>query len=273
MVIKSENDIDYGLLRVKKPYQVNETVHVLDICYAADALLLQTTTCVIPYSYNIFDSGMFQIDVVSNDTALKYVIDNINQYIIQKLKRYNPLMLANKTYIDYLKIIKLLDFNTEFRLRFRNPHVDNVTLFDNQNNIIATKGLSTFDRVVCLFQIQKLIVQKDSYYFQASVVQIKKMNQPLAIPRTCLIDTLPDIEDVIQQKTVIKHVAPKAPPLPPPLPPPTRGVHNPPQYVRKVVEKRTTIEPTIIGFKAPTLDEILKARTNLKSINNILNLN
>lgn len=282
MVIRSNVDINFGAIKVKKPFQVNETIQILDVCYDTDALLIQTSVCVIPYSYNIFDSGAFQIDIVSNDNLLRGLIANVTDYILKKIIKYDNSMLENKTYIDYLKVNKSSSANTEFRLRFRNPHVDNVSTFDYKNNAIPTKSLLTFDRVVCLFQVQKLIVQKDTYYFQANIVQIKKVNLPMAVIKTCLIETLVEEDQVIRcdecdniqythntQPTQSNAVTtPKAPPLPPP-PPPMRVVMNPPLYVRKTVDKRRSVETPSLGYKAPTLDEILKARTNLKPINNI----
>lgn len=272
MVIKSGVDVNYGLLKVKKPFQVNDTIHVLDVCYDTDPLLIQTTTCVIPYSYNVFDSGAYQIDVLSSDNALRTLINNLNDYIVQKIQRYNPAMIDNKMFIDYLKVTKSNEVNSEFRLRFRNPHVDNVSSFDNQNNPIPTKSLSTFDRIVCLYQLQKVIIQKDSYYFQANIVQIKKINLLMATPKCCLIETISPNEkdyDIQQGQTQIA-IKPKQAPLPPP-PPPLKMYQNPPQYVRKTdcIRRTVHVDSQVTGYKAPTLDEILQARTKLKSINNI----
>lgn len=274
MVIKSNVDVNYGLVKVKKPFQVNESIHVFDVCYDMDSLMIQTSVCVVPYSYSIFDSGAFQIDVTSNDNSLRCLIQSINDYILQKVKKYSPSMLDGKTFIDYLKLNRP-DVETEFRLRFRNPHVDNVSTFDNKNNLIPTKGLSTFDRVVCLFQLQKLVIQRDSYYFQANVVQIKKLNLPMTIiSKTCLIEVTQDTEEIMLPM-VPSTVFALPPPPPPPPPSSCLGFRvssqKPPQNVHTVVgkQKPTHVTMHVTGFKPPSLDEILRARTNLKSINNI----
>lgn len=270
MVIKSDVDINYSLIKVKKPFQVNDSIHVLDVCYDMDSLMIQTSVCVVPYSYSIFDSGAFQIDVTSNDNTLRCLIQRINDYILQKVRKYSSLMLDGRTFIDYLKLNRP-DVEVEFRLRFRNPHIDNVSTFDNKNNLIPTKGLSTFDRVVCLFQLQKLVIQRDSYYFQANIVQIKKLNLPMTIlPKTCLIEVIQDSNEeiVLPAPVSVPSTASLPPPPPPPLPPPN---NKPTQQVHKAEGKKksTLVTMHTTGFKPPTLDEILRARTNLKSTNNI----
>ena len=130
------------------------------------------------------------------------------------------------------------------------------------------------------------------------MIQIKKINSPLVVQRTCLIEDTQEqdekyitmkklgiCEEAIKQRMLLDGIkkpvvdclvfskAPKPPPLPPPLPPSREHViknHQPVQKQSKlsVVANHNPGE----GFKAPSLDEILNARTNLKRVNNILNL-
>ncbi len=165
---------------------VNENIYIFDVSYDNHALMMQTTPCVIPYSYYIFDNKSFQLDIHSYSKALKELCNKISEHVINKVKKFNAGILNNKMFIDYLKEVRQ-EPKSEYRIRLRNINVNNVTIFNNQNNIIEVSTLQTFDRVVCLFQLQRLVVQKDTYYFQASVVQIKKLNTPLVVARECLI--------------------------------------------------------------------------------------
>jgi hypothetical protein len=185
-VFSVDETVDLVAVKVKKPYTVNENIYIFDISYDNNALMMQTTPCVIPYSYYIFDNKSFQLDVHSCSHVLKEFLNKTNEHILSKIKKFDTEVLSNKMFIDYLKEVRQEPKN-EYRLRLRNINVHNVNFFDHRNNSIAVSTLQTFDRVICLFQLQRLVVQKDTYYFQASVVQIKKLNTPLVVARECLI--------------------------------------------------------------------------------------
>jgi hypothetical protein len=190
----TDQDVNLSLIRIKKPYIANDNIHIFDISHGDNALALQTSACVVPYSYYVFDNKSFQFDVHTCDITLKQLLSNINEYILGKIRKYNRALLNDKLFLDYVKEVRK-EPRCEYRIRLRNVNTNNISVFDKNNGHIDITTLQTFDKVSCLFQIQKLIVQKETYYFQASIVQIKKMNTPLLVLRECLIEDIQDSDD------------------------------------------------------------------------------
>lgn len=277
-------------IRIKKPYIVNDNIHVFDISHNNHALAIQTTACVIPYSHYIFDNKSFQLDIHSCDSNVRDLMCEINNHIISRIKKYNNTILTSRMFLDYVKDVRQ-DSRGEYRIRLRNINVNNVSVFDVHNNNADIATLQTFDRVVCLFQLQKLIVQKETYYFQASVVQIKKLNTPLLVIRDCMIHHVDDSGDDVTLYDKMKKVGV-----------PTEAINHKKKMeqteqlhhqhaqllaqIKRVVEISPAIEnevvrqpettrqqqpsppketPTMI-FHPPSLSDILKARTKLRPI-------
>lgn len=187
-------DISLSSIKIKKPYTAIDNIYIFDIAYGENAFALQTSACVIPYSYHVFDNKSFQFDVHTCDSRLKQLLLNVNNYILGKVRRYNCALLNDKLFLNYVKEVRT-EPNCEYRIRLRNINTNNISVFDKNNGLIDITTLQTFDKVICLFQIQKLIVQKETYFFQASVVQIKKINTPLLVLRECLIQDSEDNMD------------------------------------------------------------------------------
>lgn len=267
-IILGHNDnIPISQIRVKKPYMVNDSISIFDISLEHQPLVIQTAPCVIPYSYHILDNKSFQLDVTAHDIHQKLLLDSLNDHIISKISKYRDNIFQGKQHLNYVKTIRQ-EPELEYRIRLRNIHVNNVTVFDNQIKIIDVFNLQTFDKVICMFQIQKLIVQKETFYFQASVVQIKKLNTPLLVQRECMIDVADTDND---NDTEINNIIPSVKAVP-------KLQHQILQQIRKgvslssqVLTKRTPVSKKIelektVCFQPPSLNEILRARTNLKPI-------
>jgi hypothetical protein len=265
-IILSHNDnIPISQIRVKKPYMVNDSISIFDISLDHQPLVIQTAPCVIPYSYHILDNKSFQLDVTAHDRQQKSFLDSLNDHIISKISKYRENIFQGKQHLNYVKTTRQ-EPELEYRIRLRNIHVNNVSVFDNQIKIIDVFNLQTFDKVICMFQLQKLIVQKETFYFQASIVQIKKMNTPLLVQRECMID---DNEN--NNENEVKDIIPLVKAVP-------ELQHQILQQIRKgvplssqVLLKRTPVSKKVelektVCFQPPSLNEILRARTNLKPI-------
>jgi hypothetical protein len=259
-----DQEINISLIRIKKPYTANDNIHIFDVSHANNALAIQTSACVVPYSYYVFDNKSFQFDVHTNDVTLKQLLSNINEHILGKIRKYNCVLLNDKLFLDYVKEVRK-EPNCEYRIRLRNVNINNINVFDKNNSQIDITTLQTFDKVICLFQIQKLIVQKETYYFQASVVQIKKMNTPLLVLRECLIQDSEDGNDMENNTSPPMQLEQQVEKR-------TNHLSICLEQIRKGVSLNTTLAKTheksskVHAFSPPSLSDILQARTNLKRV-------
>lgn len=275
-------DLNLSSIRIKKPYTVNDNIHIFDISRDDAALTIQTSPCVIPYSHYIFDNKSFQFDVHSYDLHLKGILGSITSYILARVRKYNANILNERLFLDYVKEVRQ-EPKHEYRIRLRNVNVNNISVFDNQNNIVDITTLQTFDKVVCLFQLHKLIVQKETYFFQASVVQIKKINTPLLVIRECLIQSIDESSDdsISGHTEVSVYEKMKKVGVPveaidhkirmdnkPHLSELLQQIKRVPKPETSHVEAKSTpkIEKALPAFSPPSLSDILKARTKLKPV-------
>lgn len=255
--------IPISQIRVKKPYNINDNIFVFDISLDNQPLIIQTTHCIIPYSYYILDNKSFQLDVIARNKHQKDSLGSLNDYILTKVNKYRVDILQGKQYLNYIKEIRL-EPELEYRIRLRNVHVNNITVFDNQTNVTDISTLQTFDKIICLFQIQKLIVQKETFYFQASVIQIKKVNTPLFISRECIIDD--DDTEVKEVHVPTRIVAKQLPNMLLQQIQNSKLAKQPSAPIRQShIAKRDAL-PRTVCFQPPSLNEILQAKTNLKPI-------
>lgn len=307
-IIKSLQDCDLSLITIKKPYEVSKDIHIYDITYAKKPLLIQTPICTIPYSYSLFDNNTFKIDIQLSTKEFLDTIASIHQYVLNKIECYRKEHLQNKSFIDYTK-----EINNEYRLRLRNSNISNIDVFDASNNVINVSALQTYDKVICLYQLQRVIVQKDLYMFGTCLCQIKRLSIGMNnIQRNCLImnDTYATYNKMkqlgipnaaIEQKMIMDGLnqsdikewyknqppitlVPLLPPPPPPPPPPKilsvqqmnksitktaflKDIQSNNFTLRKVVHNNIgKKENTKYGYEAPSLQDILKARSNLKKV-------
>ena len=267
-------------IKVKKPYKVNDIIYIFDISFQNQPLLLQSSPCIVPYSYYVFDNKSLQLDIQSCDVPFKNTLTTINKHIINKVSKFDNTILQHKCFLDYVKEVKHDQSNNtnDFKLRLRNVNVNNVSVFDIKNNLVNLTTIQTFDRIMCLFQIQKLIVQKDTYYFQVSVVQIKKLNIPLLTIKECVIDSTQENgeEDVYMECAKSTEIVTSCKPPSKPImlnqlfDQIKQGVN-----LKKIEDNTSTIKAkqqsdksktSNCQFQPPSLSDILQARTNLKPV-------
>jgi hypothetical protein len=189
-IITTDDDCDLSLISVKKPYQVSHGIYVFDIAYDKKPLLIQTPICTIPYSYSIFDNNAFKIDVVTCMKNFICTTDRIHQHILNKIRVHDSNLLNNKQAIDYIK-----DMNDgEARIRLRNTSTKNIMAFDRNSTSIPVSTIQSFDRVICLYQLQRVVVQNDMYMFSTCLCQVKRLNVSLRQLDTCMIKTSDNVE-------------------------------------------------------------------------------
>jgi hypothetical protein len=82
----------------------------------------------------------------------------------------------------------------EVRIRLRNTSIKNIMTFDRNSMSIPISTIQSLDRVICLYQIQRVVVQKDMYMFSTCLSQVKRLNVSLKQLDTCIIKTSDNID-------------------------------------------------------------------------------
>jgi hypothetical protein len=192
-IIKESKDCVLSFIDVKKPYKVANDIWVFDLSYNKEPFVFQTPECIIPYSYYMYDNKTFRLDVNMINNEFPQMLSDVNKNIIKRVSKYDNNLIGDKLYINYIKKCESVESN-DYRLRLKNNHIDNVVVFDQTKNKIPVTTLQTFDKLICLFQLQRLIVQKDSYMFQCHLLQVKRLNTVILNTSLCLIETFHDVD-------------------------------------------------------------------------------
>lgn len=191
-IVTIDKECNLSLISVKKPYQACHGIYVFDITYDKQPLLIQTPICTIPYSYSIFDNNSFKIDVNTNMKAFATTLDKIHSHILNKIRCYDESMVKDKELVDYVKEVN----DDEVRIRLRNTSTQNIMAFDRSSLLMPVSNIQSLDRVICLYQLQRVVVQKDLYMFGTCLCQIKRLNVGLksSTNNTCLISTTDSVD-------------------------------------------------------------------------------
>lgn len=168
------DDCDINKIKVKKPYKASPEITVFDIRYNNNALLIQTPVATIPYSYSLYDSNAFKMDIVIDSLKFSELIDCITKKVYGIISRYNNTILHGKQENSIVHKIGLKNSH-EHKMTLRNNDVDSVLVFNNNNDIVNMKTLQTFDKILCIFHVQRLIVNDASYFWQIQLIQVKRL--------------------------------------------------------------------------------------------------
>jgi hypothetical protein len=176
------------LLRIKKPYISPQDTYVFDISYNdSTSIIFQSPIGRIPYSYSLYDNNNFKIDIELQDEDFYEVIRITNDKVLRKVQQYDNSLLHDKEFVPYCVSLSHQSdkVNTDvkdeisrsfMRLKLKNNNIHNVIAYDSKNQKMNAVTLQTFDKVICLFAISRLIVYKDSYQFQISLLQVKSLS-------------------------------------------------------------------------------------------------
>lgn len=243
-------------ISVRKPYSVTDNTHIFDIKYMKNVCLIQTPICIIPYSYSLYDNNSFKLDIVTEIHAIHKMLDDICSFIINKINNYNTKYLQS---INIKNICNKIDdkTSTRYKLSLTNKDANNVYTFNSKQEPISLTTLHTFDKVVCLFELKRLVLKNDKGFWQTNLLQIKKCSNSIqpsfaqcliistetsgendrfasyckmfqmkiptdAIRHKMLIDGLTenDFNSWLKTINIQNGSTPRPPPLPPPPPPP-----------------------------------------------------
>lgn len=169
-VITKEPDINLDEIKVFKPYTIDERI-IVNIGYShTKPLLIQTPVTSLPFRYNLFDDKYFYMDLVIIEDSFLNIINIIKDTIL-KSKRVRSL-IQERTFMA----------PSGNKFRFRNCDVDSISVFDMEKNRIDIRNIQRDDRIKIIFQIERLVFDKTSYYFIYKVIQIQKENSACIDP-------------------------------------------------------------------------------------------
>lgn len=147
---------------------------------------MQTPLATLPYSYSIFDNKVFKIDVLCEGHAMHGMITSFSHHVISKINRFDTSLLHHAT-IKPLVGAKLLASPTvRSKLSLTAKNVDDIGVFDVCQQDIGLESIHTFDRVICLFEVRRLVVSDKVAFWQTNLLQVKQCS-PVCAVRKCLI--------------------------------------------------------------------------------------
>jgi len=186
--ICTTKDFHITKLKVGKPYYVKDDAVVFDVKYAGGMLLIQTPVAVLPYSYSLYDNNAFKLTVVCEGTDLYSMVQTICDRVLQKVTKHDESLLKDKEVKTLAGIKKVEKDQTQISLGAKD--IGTVGFFDTMRREIGLDSIHTFDRVICLFEVRRLIVKGDSIFWQTNLLQVKQCSfvfKPLCQARECVI--------------------------------------------------------------------------------------
>jgi len=177
IIYKNEN-LSLEKIKVVKPFKFEDKFFFNIFYNKTHPLLIQTPKCILPYRYMLYDNKYFQIDIFFENIEFRNLIEQIVEHIKNKIninKKFSAL-LKDKNYIDSIMTLP----NNMFKVRAKNSNVDAINVYNNNKTRIDIRNIERNDEIRAIIQIEKFIIDKDSYSFLFKIVQIKKH---------CVIDT------------------------------------------------------------------------------------
>jgi Subunit CCDC53 of WASH complex len=252
-------------ITVSKPYHVNDDTYVFNIKYNKSMCLIQTPTCIIPYSYSLYDDNSFKLDIQTEMEGVYKMMNAICSHILKKINNYNQEYIKDKNIQEVCSKVQ-----DKYKLSLRNKDANNVYTFNSKQEPISLTTLHTFDKVICLFELNRLVIKKEKVFWQTNLVQIKKCSsiiQPSfsqclimsndtgdiytkyskmfqmkipadAIKHKMFMDGLTENDFNQWSKSLCVQNGPRPAPPPPPPPPPSlnllKGVKSGPEFLKDI---------------------------------------
>lgn len=175
-IIYSKNNIIKNNIKILLPYRIDKKI-AFNIFYKdRNPLLIQTPLCSIPYKYMIYDDKYFQMNLFIDSKEFTELIEFITTYIINKIsKKFSKLIFNKKLIKPFIKVNNdINNDNNDIILKLINYNVDSILLFDNSKNIIDIRNIEKNDQVKAIIQVERFIIDTDSYSFTIKIIQLLK---------------------------------------------------------------------------------------------------
>lgn len=281
------DNYDIKNISICKPYSVNDNTYIFNIKYMKNMFLIQTPICVIPYSYSLYDNNSFKLDIVCDASNMYKMTTDCCAHIIKKISRYSKELVANKNIIELCSKVQ-----DKYKLSLKNKDASNIYTFNSREDAISLTTLHTFDRIICLFELKRVIIRNDKVFWQTNLVQIKKLSHTIQPSFSkCLItggdanssennDEFSKYTKMFQMKIPLEAIQhkmlmdgltetdfntwsiglnkPKSAPLPPPPPPPLPLIHS----FNRVKSENKSGTPEFLRDISSGNFQLRKAKTN-----------
>ena len=181
MNIINSVDIELDKIKLKKPIPLGNKL-VFNLYYKQNNIeqcfIIQSPQMIVPYSVlQTQDSDMVQFDCCN--TEFLTFVENINDFVLGKIKKFNPDVLESK---EYYNNIKQKEFGNVIRIKINNS--SEISVYDQFANLISFDKLKADKTVQIIFHIKWVWVSKCYYGIDYSVIQIKL----IMIPREVMFE-------------------------------------------------------------------------------------
>jgi hypothetical protein len=172
VILQSKNDLDTSKVRVKKPFYTSQGTAVFNITYENQPLLLQAPIGHIPYSYSLYDNNSINIDIEYQESSFDELLTSVVNRILKKVNKFDCTMTANKKLISPRKSI----CDSDYRLRLYNASTSQLYIFDSAQKPVSLSAIATYDKVIALFSITRIVVNKDRIMICTNLHQLQKVD-------------------------------------------------------------------------------------------------
>ena len=167
LFLSTELDIDNSKIRIKKPFVLFQQ-YDFDITYdkTNNQFLIQTPISMF-YSNIMKDSKSITMDITTSEIKFLNSLQHINISIKDRIERYVPSIIKNKTFVSPLR---------SQILRLKNKDKNSIIAFDENNEYINIDDITRNDKIIIIFQVEKVIVYSEWYSIYYKIIQIKRCN-------------------------------------------------------------------------------------------------
>lgn len=189
-------DFDVDKVKVLKPYWINDNTMVFDIKYNNEAFLIQTPIATIPYSYSLFDNKVFRIDILCQGCEIHDMLQSLSRLVMKKVNRFIIKSQTPETSRKFKPLagVKIIQSHScpMSKLTLANKNVDHIGVFDMTRQAISIEHIHTFDRIICLFEVRRLVVIGNDAFWQTNLLQIKQCSGNVVYDSSrCMIEDGP----------------------------------------------------------------------------------
>lgn len=182
-VLTVDDEVNIKTIKVKKPFITSSGKAVFNIHYNNQPLVIQTPTGHMSYSYNLYDNQRFQIEIGIDNAKFLKTIEEMCAYIISKIQRFDDTIINNKQIINPIK--------SNQNLRLYCNHVQECAIFDCEKNSIPITKLRSYDKIQCIFCVERVVVDSRFVITYTQLHQIKKLDKVISLNETNLFDPKP----------------------------------------------------------------------------------
>ena len=179
----------FNKIKIKKPIYFNNKI-ILNLYYEKNEyILFQTPIMYLPYDY-IYDNNIIQyIDLCEYNILeydKKYNTKNIDKFLkflnkifkklLLKIDNYDNSLLKNKDYLSSIINNDKIKSDKSKILRIKNNYLNNIKVYDNNNNLININQIIKESKIKCILAIKNIWIYNNKYGINIQLLQIQNKN-------------------------------------------------------------------------------------------------